>query len=119
MSIRVVYGEFALLLTGDAEQKAERTMLANSQRDGGRTLISQVFKAGHHGSRSSSNDFFLEAVQPQFIIVSAGQENRFGHPHSEILQRAAAVGATVLRTDLLGTIELTTDGQRMWWEANG
>lgn len=116
VSMRVVYGEFALLLTGDAEQKAERTMLANSEMEGGRPLVSQVFKAGHHGSRSSSNSYFLEAVRPQFVIISAGEQNRFGHPHVEVLERAAAVGATVLGTDELGTIELTTDGRLMWWD---
>ncbi len=60
---------------------------------------------------------FLEAVQPQIIIVSAGVDNRFGHPHPEVLERAQAIGATVLRTDELGTIEVTTDGQTMWWQA--
>ncbi|MCA9921280.1 MAG: hypothetical protein KC421_02850, partial [Anaerolineales bacterium] len=76
-----------------------------------------VFKAGHHGSRTSGTMPFLEAVQPQIIIVSAGEDNRFGHPHPEMLDRAAAIGASVLRTDQLGTIELTTDGKVMWWQA--
>ncbi|MCP4359787.1 MAG: DNA internalization-related competence protein ComEC/Rec2 [Chloroflexi bacterium] len=112
VSMRLVYGDFTFLFTGDAEEKAEEVMLAN-----GRPLQSLVFKAGHHGSRSSSTMPFLEAVQPQIIVVSAGADNNFGHPHPEMLARAQDIGATVLRTDELATIELTTDGQVMWWRA--
>ena len=112
VSLRLVHGEFTLLLTGDAEENAERLML-----DNGRSLQAIVFKAGHHGSRSSSTMPFLQAVRPQFIVVSAGKDNRFGHPHPEVLERAQAIGAVVLRTDELGTIELVTDGQTMWWQA--
>ena len=112
VSFRLLYEDFSLLLTGDAEEPAEQAMLAQ-----GYPLNSLVFKAGHHGSRTSSTMPFLEAIQPQIIIVSAGVDNKFGHPHPEVLERAQAIGATVLRTDELGTIEVTTDGQTMWWEA--
>ncbi len=112
VSLRLVYGRFSLLLTGDAEENAEKVMLRN-----GRSLQSLVFKAGHHGSRTSSTLPFLQAVQPQVVIISAGQENRFGHPHPETIERAQSVGATVLRTDELGTIEVVTDGQTMLWQA--
>jgi competence protein ComEC len=112
VSIRLVYGHFSLLLTGDAEQEAERAMLAR-----GRPLAALVFKAGHHGSNSSSTGPFLQAVRPQIIIVSAGKDNDFGHPHPEMLQRAQDIGAAILRTDELGTIEVITDGRAMWWQA--
>ena len=112
VSMRLVYGDFSFLFTGDAEEAAEREMLAT-----GLPLQSLVFKAGHHGSRSSSTMPFLEAVRPQIMVVSAGLDNRFGHPHPEVLERAAAVGTAVLRTDELGTIEVITDGQTMWWQA--
>jgi competence protein ComEC len=111
VSLRLVYGDFSLLLTGDAEEPAERAMTT-----AGRLLSAVVFKAGHHGSRSSSNDFFLEAVLPKIVIISAGKDNQYGHPHPEVLRRATAVDATILRTDELGTIEVITDGQEMWWE---
>jgi competence protein ComEC len=100
VSMRLVYGDFTLLLTGDAEQEGERTMLQN-----GRPLSALVFKAGHHGSNSSSSKPFLEAVRPQVIVISAGEDNDFGHPHPAVLQRAHDIGAAVLRTDELGTIE--------------
>jgi competence protein ComEC len=107
-----VYGDFSLLLTGDAGEEAERDMLRS-----GRNLRSLVYKAGHHGAKSSSTAPFLEAVRPTYIVVSAGEGNRYGHPSPELLRRAANVGAAVLRTDELGSIEVITDGQAMWWES--
>jgi competence protein ComEC len=112
VSVRLVYGHFTLLLTGDAEVEGEQAIL---QRD--LPMEALVFKAGHHGANNASNDFFLAAVQPQYIVVSAGAGNRFGHPAEEMLQRASAIGATVLRTDERGTIEVRTDGRQMWWQA--
>jgi competence protein ComEC len=111
VAIRLTYGNFSVLLTGDAELEGERMMAAS-----GLPLQALVFKAGHHGSRSSSNAFFLELVQPQIVVVSAGSGNRFDHPHLEVLERAEALGAVILRTDELGTIEIVSDGQQMWWE---
>ncbi len=112
VAMHLTYGEFNLLLTGDAELEGERAMVAS-----GLPLRALVFKAGHHGARDASNAFFLDEVQPQIIVVSAGADNDYGHPHEEMLERAAAVGATVLRTDELGTIEVVTDGESMWWVA--
>jgi competence protein ComEC len=99
-------------LTGDANDVVERKMVSV-----GRPLSAIVFKAGHHGARSSSSKRFLEAVQPQFVIISAGEGNSYGHPHEEVFQRAVDVGAAVLRTDELGTIKVITDGQAVWWRS--
>lgn len=112
VSLRLVYGDFSLLLTGDAEVEAEREMVG-----GKRPLISTVYKAGHHGSNSSSSAPFLAAVQPQIAIISAGADNSYGHPHEEVLERLADGKTAVLRTDELGTIELITDGKVMYWWA--
>lgn len=111
VSLRLVYGNFSLVLTGDAEETAEQEMASS-----GRPLEALVFKAGHHGSRTSSHGFFLAAVRPRYVVISAGEGNGSGHPHAEVLERVAEVGATVLRTDELGTIEVIADGDRMWWE---
>ena len=113
VSLRLVYGDFAVLLTGDAEEKAERIMMKS-----GLPLQSTVFKAGHHGSRSSSSRAFLQAAKPQIIVISAGKENKYDHPHPEVLQRAEEIGAVILRTDQMGTIEINSDGQQVWWEAD-
>ena len=60
---------------------------------------------------------FLEALWPQIMGMSAGSGNWYGHPDEEVLQRATNVGAAVLRTDEVGTIELMTDGKGLWWHA--
>ncbi len=113
VAVRLVYGDFTALLTGDAEGEAERMMI-----DSERPLQSLVYKAGHHGSRSSSSRRFLQAVQPQIVVISSGKENRYDHPHPELLQRAEEIGATVLRTDEIGSIEIISDGQQVWWETD-
>ncbi|MCA9968807.1 MAG: hypothetical protein KC425_01265, partial [Anaerolineales bacterium] len=75
-----------------------------------------VYKAGHHGANTSSSAPFLAAVRPHVVVVSAGADNQFGHPDPEMLARAAAVGAAVLRTDELGAFELITDGHSIGWQ---
>ncbi len=113
VSLRLVYGEFSLLLTGDAEVEAERAMLAT-----GLPLASVVYKAGHHGSQTSSSADFMNAINPQIVIISAGVDNQFGHPHPDVIGRFNASGAAVLDTRLHGTIEVKTDGEQMWWTGN-
>jgi competence protein ComEC len=110
--VRLEYGELSLLLTGDAEMAAETTLLQS-----GRTLDSVILKAGHHGANTSSGAPFLAAVSPQVIVISVGRDNSFGHPSPAMLDRAAATGATILRTDECGTLEVVTDGRQMWWTA--
>ncbi len=112
ISLRLVYGDFTLLLTGDAEIAGEQAMLT-----AGHPLQSLIFKAGHHGANNASTTPFLATVQPQIIVVSAGADNKFGHPHPDVLARAAEIGATVLRTDQLGSLSIQTDGHTMWWTA--
>ena len=101
-----------MLLTGDASQNVESELVQS-----GRSLSALLYKAGHHGSKSSNSRNFLETVQPEYVVISSGEENRYGHPSPEVLERVAEVGAAVLRTDELGTIEVVTDGQAMWWES--
>lgn len=68
-------------------------------------------------AKSSSSVAFLNSIQIQYVVISVGEENRYGHPHPETLQRVTEVGAAVLRTDELGMIEVISDGQTMVWEA--
>ena len=110
---RLTYGELSVLLTGDAGEAAEAALLA-----GGQLAPTVVLKAGHHGANTSSGEAFLVAVRPQVVVISVGADNSYGHPAPAMLARAATVGATVLRTDEVGTIELSSDGERMWWEAH-
>jgi len=80
-------------------------------------LSAVFFKTGHHGARTSNSKIFLDCIKPQYVIISAGEGNSYGHPHEETLERFDDVGAAVLRTDEEGKIEVTSDGQQMWWEA--
>ena len=57
---------------------------------------------------------FSRAVNPQYVVISAEEGNNYGHPHEETLERVAKIGAAVLRTDELGTIEVITDGEQLW-----
>ncbi|MCG2691776.1 MBL fold metallo-hydrolase [Microgenomates group bacterium] len=102
------YGSFRFLLTGDIAAGEEETMLSL-----GSLRPVDVLKAAHHGSKFSTSQKFLEAVQPKLAVISVGK-NSFGHPTPEVLARLKAIGARVVRTDLTGKIEIVTDG-RNWW----
>jgi competence protein ComEC len=105
--VKLVYGELSVLLTGDAGLPSEAAMLA-----AGVPLSSTVLKVGHHGSKSSSGQPFLDAVQPQLAIIQVGAQNDYGHPHQEVLDRLA--GVPILRNDLHGRIHLASDGRQLW-----
>ncbi|MEK7585094.1 MAG: ComEC/Rec2 family competence protein [Patescibacteria group bacterium] len=103
---RLVYGENEFLLTGDSPIKIERYLLGLD----GAKLEADVLKAGHHGSRTSSAPEYVAAVHPDYAIISAGKNNRYGHPHQEVIDVFNKFGATILRTDELGTIIFESDG---------
>lgn len=98
-----------MLLTGDLEQLGEQALL-----DKGLITKTSILKVGHHGSNSSTIQAFLETVRPEISIVSSGKNNKFGHPHSEILQRLDQIGSKIYRTDQKGSIEVVTDGKSYW-----
>lgn len=108
--LRVVYGETAFMLTGDAPSGIEE-YLAGAYGAG---LKSHVLKLGHHGSDTSTSELFLAAVEPQYAVVSAGKDNRYGHPKPEVLTRASSAGAQVVSTAEKGTITFESDGQQVW-----
>lgn len=107
----LTYDQLSVLLMGDAGSAAEAELIRN-----GRATNAIVLKAGHHGSNGSSSEAFIRAVRPQIVVISAGLDNSYGHPHPAVLERATAAGATILRTDLMGTLEIESDGRQMWWE---
>jgi competence protein ComEC len=107
--VRLEYGAFRALLTGDAGLPSEAAWLAANA-----PLASTVLKVGHHGSKTSTGPDFVAAVQPQLAVIQVGAENRYGHPTAETLANLATT--TVLRTDRHGRIHLSTDGSRYWVE---
>ena len=106
--LRLSYGAFSMLLTGDIEEKAE---YAVTRRDRAPAVLrSTVLKSPHHGSGSSSGTAFLDAVDPEAVVVSAGMYNSFGHPSIIILEEYRRRGATVYRTDRGGAVIVRSDG---------
>ena len=103
----------SLLLPADIEQRSEAELVAKDDSN----LKSTVLIAPHHGSKTSSSDEFLRAVQPQIVVVSAGYRNRFGHPKAEILDRYATAGAHVYRSDRDGAVTLRFDPSGLQAEA--
>jgi len=99
--MKVTQGPWRVLLTGDAEKEVEAQLLA-----AGLDLEADVLKAGHHGSHSSSTEAFLEEVAPRLMLISCGTGNTYGHPHRETLEKAAALGILVLRTDTDGRLDI-------------
>ncbi|MEZ0326983.1 MAG: ComEC/Rec2 family competence protein [Fimbriimonas sp.] len=93
MFLRVSEGNASAVLSGDASAEAEAVVAVNGD------WSSQIMKAGHHGSRSSSSWEWLSEVKPKWVVVSCGRNNSYGHPHKEVLERAASVHAQLARTD--------------------
>ncbi len=110
-AILMSQGPCRLLLTGDLGNPAEAALVESL----GDSLRAELLHAGHHGSRHSSSAAFLARVRPEIVVVSAGAGNLYGHPHADALGRFERVGATVHRTDRLGTIttRCTASGWRV------
>lgn len=105
--LKVSFGKFSALITGDAEVEQERQQLSTLAGK----LPATVLKAGHHGSRTSSSEEYLQAVDPELVVVSAGHGNQYGHPHEEVLNRLNRLGINTLITKSSGTITIISDGE--------
>jgi len=108
IAARMVYGKTSFMMTGDAEASAEREMVERAEA-GEAKLGSDVYQMGHHGSSTSSTRPFLEAVSPDVAVYSAGEDNTFGHPTEEVIQRHADMGIEVYGTDTHGTVVVEAD----------
>ena len=117
LALRLEYGEVSFLLTGDIEVDAERFLVASE----GDRLRADVLKVAHHGSRTSTTQTFLDAVKARSAVISAGRDNRFGHPHGDVMQRLeSSIGAEqVFLTARDGTVEYVSDGESLWVKTHG
>lgn len=113
--LRINFGSTVFLFTGDMETDAENDLLAYWDT---LDLHADVLKVGHHGSNTSTGYRFLNAVMPDYGVISVGADNSYGHPHEEPLARLDQAGVTLLRTDELGTVIATSDGETVTfiWE---
>jgi competence protein ComEC len=103
MVLRIADGAHSVLFTGDIESAGERSILAHEPRS---FLVTDVLKAPHHGSRTSSSPAFVSAVRPRIVVLSLGYRNIFGFPAPEVVSRYEGAGARVLRTDRTGAVSV-------------
>lgn len=103
--IKIKYFNNAFLYTGDAEALSESQITADIKAD--------VLKVGHHGSSSSTSQKFLDKVSPSYAVISVGEGNDYGHPHKETLDRLNKKNIKIFRTDLNGTVVITSDGNNI------
>ena len=102
------FGEFDMLFTGDVEGSGEESLISSGLLRG-----YDVLKAAHHGSENSGTEEFLQITAPEYAVISAGKDNRYGHPHAETLQRLNDAGCTVYSTQDNGAVMIRSDGVTM------
>ena len=113
MVLAVKFGEFDMLLTGDVEGEGEE-QLTRQLEEQYRNCTWEILKVAHHGSKNSSTEEFLRQIKPVYAFISAGQENRYGHPHQETIERLADIGGKIYSTQENGAIIVEVeDGETM------
>ena len=104
---KLTYGNTSFMLTGDAPKNVEDYLILLD----GKNLTSNVLKVGHHGSRTSTGEMFVAVVSPTYAVISAGRNNKYGHPHQETLDNLKAFGVKIFRTDEIGRVTFTSNGK--------
>ena len=110
--IKVTYGNFSCIITGDAEENAESEMVSS-----GADLDADLYVVGHHGSASSSSESFVRAVSPKYAFISVGENNRYGHPAKQTIDLLSSLGIKIFRTDMQGEVTAYSDGDTCWVDA--
>ena len=105
--LKLIYGHNSFLFTGDATKSVEKIIMDDD-------IDCDVLKVGHHGSSYSSSINFLRAVNPKYAIISVGNDNSYGHPHNITINNLKSLGVKVYRTDKLGSIKVTSDGNNIY-----
>lgn len=111
--VKIVKGNTSFLFCGDAEEEAELDMVT-----AGADLSANVYHVNHHGSKTSSTEQYLKAVNPTWAVISCGENNDYWHPHGSTLNTLRKFGILVYRTDEQGTIIATSDGNDITWNAS-
>jgi competence protein ComEC len=106
---RLVYGDIEYLFTGDSPKEIETYLISL----GSTTLKSDVLKVGHHGSQTSTSEFYILAVDPKYAVISAGRDNSYGHPHREVTELFKKYGIVQINTATEGTVVSVSDGKKI------
>ena len=104
------YGDTTFMLTGDSPKRIEEYLVLAY----GEHLKSDVLKVGHHGSRTSTSELFLAEVDPDYAVISAGKDNRYGHPHVEVTDALFNYGVTTYNTAEYGNVTFYSDGEKVF-----
>lgn len=110
IALRIAYGSFSVIMTGDAAEEEEAKILRTNSN-----LDSDLYIAGHHGSQYSSSTAFLNAVTPAYTFISCGAGNSYGHPTKDALDRIIASGSQLYRSDVQGEVTVYSDGTSYWF----
>ncbi len=105
---KIVYKDTSFILMGDATMENEVDIINNVP-----DIDIDVLKLGHHGSSTSSSDYFITKTSPKIAIISCGKNNKYGHPHQEVMRVLKKHGVTPYRTDEMGDIVITSDGKEI------
>ena len=108
MVFKMNYKNFSMIFTGDIEEVAERQIL-EEYKENLKLFNSNILKVAHHGSKTSSIKEFLEVVRPKIALIGVGENNKFGHPNSEVLERLEKLDIKLYRTDEMGEISIIVD----------
>lgn len=106
VSLMLTYGEHSFLLTGDLGSSYESALISDKL-----PKKVTVYKAGHHGSNTSSGELLLSRITPEYSVISAGKDNKYGHPHIETMERLQKYSQEILSTIDKGSITFTSDGK--------
>ena len=104
------YKNFSMLFTGDIEEPAEKEIL-KQYKNNIQVLNSTILKVAHHGSKTSSTKEFIEAVKPKISLIGVGENNKFGHPNDEIIERLDNFDSKIYRTDKMGEISIIVNSK--------
>ena len=106
--VKITYGDTSFLFMGDAEEEEESDVIRRYK-----DLECDVLKVGHHGSKSSTSNTLLKAVNPKYAVISVGSDNSYGHPTQEVLDKLSKCNTQIYRTDLQGDIIIISDGKEI------
>lgn len=107
--VQLIYRDSEFLFTGDSPKGIEEYLVSIDSQ-----LESDVLKVGHHGSKTSTSQEFLEKVQAKYAVISAGKDNRYGHPHSVVIEALQEKRVEIFETSVMGDIIFSTDGAKIW-----
>lgn len=113
IALLLSHGENTFLFTGDAGEEEEQDLA-----EGDLSILADVYKVGHHGSKTSTAQDILEKISPAYAVISCGEDNAYGHPHAETLNKLREMDVQVFRTDEQGTILAVSDGKEITWNCS-